>query len=202
MIPIKIAGKKYNIKSIPELSTAEFIELSKIDKLDTLKYIAWQTKLPFKDCFYAIISFAVEKSIGNMPDITKLPKSERFDYRKIIDTVGQRHQIEASNLTGLELLVFVLAVSQARSNNIDDVYKYRYEYMQLPFSEVLPAGFFFFKIFNLGRNLGVMSSARLRVWIWIANLKKVRGLIGLTSIAMNLRYKHFASSLIATLKKY
>ena len=177
MIPIKIKNKSYKIKAISELNTAEFIELSNIDKCDMIKYIAWQTKAPIKDAWFAVTSKAVETAIGTMPDISKLPKSKKFDYGKTIETVGQRHQVEACGLSNYELLVFVLAVAMAKSNNIDDVYKLRDSYLQQPFSEILPAGFFFFKILRDGRSSGLSNLKRLLLSIVIPKLRRPRALI-------------------------
>ena len=97
----------------------------KIEELDLVKYISWQTGFKMKDAFFAVLSPAVEKAIGKVPDISQLkkPDIDYVDYDKKIETVGQRHQVEQSGKEGFELLAFTLAVSQARSNNIDDVNK-------------------------------------------------------------------------------
>lgn len=157
MIPITIEGTKYKIKSIAELNTKEFIELSKIENCDSIRYIAWQTGQTFENSFFAVTDKAVEASIGKAQDITKmkLPKVKYVDYSKTLITVGQRHQVEGSGLSGYELLVFVLAVSQARSLNIDDVYKLRDDYMLKPWQEILPSGFFFYKIYRAGNAPGL-----------------------------------------------
>jgi len=152
MIPIKIGPKKYKIKTITELNTTEFIELVKIENPDVLKYVAWQTNTTYDKAFFAIISPTVEKAIGTIPDITKMPVAKWVNKKNIIDTVGQRHQIESSDLKGYELLVLCLAVAQARSNNFEDIEKLRSKYMTMPFAEILPSGFFFFKIYNYGKN--------------------------------------------------
>lgn len=152
MIPIIINNKRYKIKSISELTTLEFIELSKIDNLDYVKYISWQTKLSMNDCFFAVTDKAVEVGIGYVPDIIHMPrlKLSYVDYNKTISTVGQRHQVETCGLSGYELLVFCLAVAQAHSVNIDDVHQLRDIYMDEPWQEIFPAGFFFFKIYSRG----------------------------------------------------
>lgn len=151
MIPIKINKKKYKVKAISELTTREFIELSKIEDLNIIKYIAWQTGSDLEKAFLATTSPTVQKAIGAIPDITKLKKPNCFDYKMLIDTVGQRHQVESCEYEGYELLVFCLAVSQARSNNIDDVEKLYYSYLDLNFTQILPAGFFFFKSYKHGK---------------------------------------------------
>jgi len=173
MIPIKIDGKKYSIKAISQLTTKEFIELSKVPVLDMIKYITWQTGI---ESFFAEVSKTVEKAIGIVPDISLLSKPKWPDYSKTIETVGQRHQIEESGLTGYELLVFVLAVSQARSNNIDDVNKLRDTYLTMPFQKVLPAGFFFFKILQTGRKPGrdYLKRFRARINMQLKNSKQAR----------------------------
>lgn len=153
LIPITISGQKYNIKSIDELTTREFIEVASIENLDIIKYIAWQTGLKFESAFFATYSKSVEKAIGKLPDITKLKRSEQFDYSKIIDTVGQRHQIENCGKTGFPLLVFSLAVSQARSNNSEQVEELESSYYEMPFKEILPAGFFFFTSYKNGNKI-------------------------------------------------
>jgi len=165
MIPLKIKNKKYRIKSIDELTAAEFIAVTKIEGLDLVKYISWQLELPINTAFHAVIDPRLEVAIGRIPDVAKLPKPKGFDYSKLIQTVGQRHQIEESGLTGYELLVFVLAVSQANSSNIDDVHRLRDSYLARPFSEILPAGFFFFKILQAGNSSGQIFLKRLLVWI-------------------------------------
>lgn len=176
MIPIKINSKRYKIKSISELTTAEFIELSKIEALDYVKYISWQTKLSMKDSFFAVTDKAVELGIGSMPDIAHMPavKLSYVDYNKTISTVGQRHQIEGCGLSGYELLVFCLAVSQAHSVNIDDVYQLRDIYMSKPWQEVLPAGFFFFKIYSRGNKSEPSVLKKLLSLIKIPSLKKMQ----------------------------
>jgi hypothetical protein len=168
MIPITIADKPYKIKSIYELTTKEFIELNKIEGLTFIHYIAWQTSTDLDKAFFAKISKSVEQAIGVMPDIRTLKPSKRFDYKKTIQTVGQRHQIEGCNLTNFELLVFCLAVSQAQSNNIDDVLALRDAYMQQPFTEILPSGFFFFKNLEPGKSL------RQRILMIFSSLMKIR----------------------------
>lgn len=152
MIPIKINSKSYKIKSISELNTAEFIELSQIENLDFVKYVSWQTKLSMNDAFFAVTSKSVELAIGSAPDISKLPvpKLKYVDLKKTIATLGQRHQVEGSNLKGYELLVFCLAVAQAHSVNIDDVHALRDVYMKKPWHEILPSGFFFYRIYSRG----------------------------------------------------
>ena len=177
MIPIKIGTKKYKIKAIHELTTSEFIELSKIENIDMLKYIAWQTGLDEESTFFAVVSNTVENAIGTIPDIKTMSRSKKFDYTKIIETVGQRHQVEKCKYEGYDLLVFVLAVSQAASNNIDKVEELRLKYLDMPFAEVLPSAFFFFKILRGGRRKGMNLLNWLRCSIKIPNLRKRRGLI-------------------------
>jgi hypothetical protein len=175
MINVKINGKKYKIKTIPELTTEEFIELSELENLDTSKYISWQTGIDIKKTFFAIISKQVEKSIGKVPDIRKLHIPKWVNKKNIIETVGQRHQIENSNLKGYELLVFTLAVANAKSNNIDDVNELNDIYMQMPFMDILPAGFFFFKNYKNGKSEGRRLLNWLLGLIKISNLKNRQG---------------------------
>jgi hypothetical protein len=153
-IPIKINGKKYRVKPISELTTAEFITASAIPDCDHVKYIAWQTGRSVDDAFFAVTSKAVENAIGAFPDITKLPRPRHIDYTKTISTIGQRHQVESSGVKGYDLLVFCLAVAVARSNNIDEVTRLRDAYMQQPAYEILPAGFFFYKKYSNGSKPG------------------------------------------------
>ena len=174
MIPILISGKKYQIKTISELTTAEFILLSDIPELDTVKYIAWQTGLSFSDAFFAVTSKAVEMAIGVAPDIQKLPRPKGFDYSKLIDTVGQRHQIENSGKVGFPLLVYCLAVSQARSNNSDHVAELEAGYLSRPFAEILPAGFFFFQNYRDGKKRGLSFLNLRQFLIRIKNLRNLR----------------------------
>jgi len=178
MIPILISNKKYKIKSIAELTTAEFIELSKIENCDTVKYIAWQTGVSMQDSFFAVTAKSVELAIGAAPDITKIKKPKGFDYSKIIETVGQRHQIENSGKEGFELLVYCLAVAQARSNNFEVISNLEAEYLQRPFAEILPAGFFFFKIYSNGRKPDRKILNWLRHLIDTAKKKRRRVLKG------------------------
>lgn len=178
-IPIKINGKKYTIKPVSELTTAEFIEFSKIENPDIVKYIAWQTGVKMDDAFFATTSKAVERLVGKMEDITTHPRSWRFDYKRTgIQTVGQRHQIETCGYEGFELLVFCLAVAQARSNNIDDVEKLRAEYLTMNYLEILPAGFFFYENYRTGKKLGVSYLRKLLQLIKTPNLKSRQASIG------------------------
>lgn len=177
MIPITISGHKYKIKSIPELTTTEFIELCRIQDLDFVKYISWQTGLSMSDTFFAVTSKGVEDAIGKVPDITKLPYPKHrkdLPQSKTIETVGQRYQVEGCGLQAFELLVFVLAVAQARSNNIDDVHQLRDQYLQQRFAEILPAGFFFMRMLKNGKRSGVSYLGRLAVLIGTQSLKKLR----------------------------
>ena len=178
MIPIKIAGKKYIIKSINELTTKEFIDMNKLQVTDTVKYVAWQTNTSMDNSFFAVSSKILDKAIGAVPDITKLPRPKMYDYNKKIITVGQRHQVEASGLSGHKLLVFCLAVSQAQSTNIDHVNALYDEYMLKPFYEILPAGFFFFMTYKTGSKRGVMLLKWRQELTKILSLKKVRVLKG------------------------
>ena len=151
LIPIKIGKKKYKIKSIDELTTSEFVELTKIENINQcsdsefyIKYIAWQTGFKTEDLFFVVISKTIERGIGKIPDIKKMKKSERFNYKQKIYTLGQRHQIEQSKLKGSELIVFSLAVAQAKSNDIDKVNELKESYMNENWKEIIPAGFFFY----------------------------------------------------------
>ena len=172
MIPILIHGKKYSIKAVNELKTHEFIEMSKIENCDMIKYIAWQTGLSMDSAFFAVTSKAVEQAIGKVPDITKLKLPKDFDYTKTIDTVGQRHQVENSGKTGFELLVYCLAVSQACSNNSDKVMELEALYMQRPFIKVLPAGFFFYNRYRGGKVRGRSFLNWQVVLTWMRSLKR------------------------------
>lgn len=178
-IPIKINGKKFNIKPISELTTQEFIDFAKVENPDIVKYIAWQTGVKMDDAFFATTSGAVEKAIGKMEDVTTYPRSYKFDYKRTgIQTVGQRHQIESCTLSGFELLVFCLAVAQANSMNIDDVEKLRTEYLGRPYLEILPAGFFFYENYRTGKKLDQSYLKRLLRSIKIPKLKSRLGLKG------------------------
>lgn len=174
MIPILINGKKYKIKAVEELNTREFIELSKIENLNVIRYIAWQCMLDEDSVFFAKVSPAIEASIGTVPDIRFIKPPKRFDYKKQIETIGQRHQVEQCNKTGFELLVFTLAVAQARSNNIDDVNVLYNQYMTEPFTETLPAGFFFFKRYSRGKRSVQSILKKLPGLIKILNSRRQR----------------------------
>jgi hypothetical protein len=182
MIPIRISNKSYKIKSIPELTTAEFIELSKIEACDLVKYISWQTGLSLDTCFFAVTDKRIERALGVAPDITKLPKPKWPDYKALIETVGQRHQIETSNLTGMELLIYCLAVSQAHSNNSDEVQALYDDYLTRPFALILPAGFFFFRNYSNGNRFAGQSLKKLLFSILTAIRKKVQALKNLIRI--------------------
>jgi hypothetical protein len=173
LIPLKIGKKKYKLKPIQQLTTREFIEISKLELMvsrDTglltpdsiIKYIACLLQLPEDKAFFVSTSKVIEIAIGPVPDITRMPLPKHYDYKKLIDTVGQRHQVEGSGLEGFGLILFCLAVSQARSNNIDEVEKLRQGYLELPFAETLPAGFFFFKNYRAGSKKGLRRSKMRR----------------------------------------
>ena len=173
MIPIKINGKRHRIKPINQLTTEEFIEISKIENLDLIKYISWSAKVKLNDAFFAVTSKTIEKAIGNIPNIEKIPLPKWAKKIKHIESIGQRHQVESCGLTGYELLIFTLAVSEARSNNIDDVNKLYDHYLSMPFIEVLPAGFFFFNRYRNGRNFVRRYLFRLLSSIKTQSLKKM-----------------------------
>jgi len=164
MIPIKILDKKYKIKAVDELTTAEYIELMKIEQLDIVKYIAWQTGIDTDSAFYAVTNKTLEKSIGRLKPVELMDRSPKFDYSKKIDTVGQRHQLEACRKDGYELLVYCLAVAQARSNNHEDVDKFYTKYMDSLYSDILPSGFFFYKNLQNGRQ-SVIGRLRMRLYL-------------------------------------
>jgi len=168
MIPIKINDKKYKIKTIDELTAREFIELTSFENLDMIKYIAWQTGLDSKDTFFAVISPTVEKAIGTIPDIRKMKLPKWIEKENIIETVGQRHQVEGSNLKGYDLLVHTLAVANAKTPDDTEVSELKEKYYEMLFSEVLPAGFFFFKNYKNGKKPGQ------KILRWLMGLMKIR----------------------------
>lgn len=170
MIPITINKVKHSIKRIDELSTGEFIEMSKIDGLDVVKYISWQTGLTIDEAFFAVTDDVLELAIGKAPDITKLPLAtvDYIDYKKGVDTVGQRHQVEDSKKKDFELVLFTLAVAQAASTDIDKANELYREYLDKPFYETLPAGFFFYKRFKNGKKIGE------NICVWLLELIKIR----------------------------
>lgn len=150
MIPIIVEGKKVQIKKIKELNVSDLIELEKIEGLNIVKYIAWATGISNEDAFFTKIDRHVIKAVGTFPPIDSLPVLPKYlDYS--VDTLGQRYQIESSNLQGYELVIFTLAVAMARSNNIDDVDRIVKELRERPYMEVLPAGVFFLKTLGVGK---------------------------------------------------
>jgi len=153
MIPIKIKGRKYKIKRVSELTTQEFIDINNIEDLDYVKYIAYFTKKNYNDAFFAVVSKSIENAIGLIPDITKMKRPKGFDYSKTIETVGQRHQVEAIKKTGLDLLVYTLAVAQCATTDATIVKKTYQEYLKQPFKKILPAGFFFLQDFTKWQKL-------------------------------------------------
>jgi hypothetical protein len=152
--------------------------MSAIKDMDYVRYIAWQTGESFDSAFFAVTSKTVERAIGKALDITKLKIPKWVDKTKLIDTVGQRHQIENSGLSGFELLVYCLSVSQGRSNNSDVIEALQSRYLDMPFTEVLPAGFFFFKNFRDGRKRGGNCLRWLPGLTKMLSLKKRQGLTG------------------------
>ena len=131
-IPIKINNKSYKVPQLCDLNTKDFIEVSKIEgiatekeQFDSVKYIAWYLKLDTKEAFFATMPDKLHRELSYFPDVrkTSLMPLDYIDPKKTIETVGQRFQVEESGLKGYELAVFVLAVAQAQSNNIDEVNK-------------------------------------------------------------------------------
>lgn len=175
MIPIIIDNKKYKIKAIDELNTKEFIELTSLPELDTIHYIAWQTKTDLSRSFFATSTKAIDLAVGKIKDPLKLPIPKWVNTKLLIETVGQRHQIEESKLTGYPLIVFILAVSQARSNDIDKVNELRDKYMLMDWIEIIPAGIFFFKILNYGLIKEKNFFKRILILIKIQLLKFKQG---------------------------
>lgn len=170
MIPIKIGGKPFKIKPINSLITREFVEVSKIKNLDLMKYIAWFTGVKNEDAFFAKISNTVVEAIGQFKPIEKMPFPNTFDKRKLIETIGQRHQIERCKKKDYELLIYILAVSQAQTNDTSKVNEMYESYLEMPYVEVLPAGFFFYKNLKTGSNLEMKS------FVWRRWLKKIKSL--------------------------
>lgn len=192
MIPIIIKNRKYKVKPIASLTTAEFIELSKVEDLDIMKYIAWSTSSTMDDVYFVKISPVVEQLIGTIPDVTKLPPPAWAKKQSPIDMIGQRHQVERSGKEGLDLLVFVLAVAMARSNDEEKVNILYNCYMTLPFVEVLPAGFFFSTNLANGKNSDKIS-LRLSLHSMMNVISKLlRVLRGLMPILMRLKSRRFA----------
>jgi len=183
-IPIKINGKKYVVPQLCDLSTKDFIEVAKIEGIvkdggsfDTVKYIAWYLKLNIKKAFFATLPDKLHRELSYFPDIekTKPPALDYIDTKKAIYTVGQRFQVEESSLKGYELTVFVLAVAQAESNNIDGVNELYHFYMSKPAVYILPHAFFFSKIYANGKNTGVSFLRWPRALIKILGLRNKQG---------------------------
>jgi len=164
MIPIKIDGEKYNIKSILELNTAEYIEVTNIPDLDIVKYIAWSTGQSWADAFFCKYDKLVEKAIGGFTDVTKIKVDKKYKKYEI-STVGQRYQIETCKKNGSELLVFVVAVAMAKSNEIEKVYEVQKELMEKPYIEVIPAGVFFLKRLKNGSYYDKTFFQKIRVFL-------------------------------------
>lgn len=202
MIPIIISKKKYAIKSISELTTSEFIELTSIKDLDYVSYISWQTGETLENSFFAYHSKVIEDGIGVIQDFTKMHKSSTYDYNKLIDTVGQRHQVERSKKSGLELIVYCLAVSQVRSFD-DSKIQQRYDYyMQQNWKKILPSGFFFMRTLRNGQSIGAKLLRMLKFKTAVLSIRKMQDKINLTLIVMNMRLRHFATFLKLTMRKF
>lgn len=182
-IPIKINGKSYKVAQVCDLNTREFITVSKIKgisakdgQFDTVKYIAWYLKLDTKEAFFATMPGKLHRELSYFPDVEKgaLPILSYIDPKKTIQTVGQRFQVEESSLKGYELAVFILAVTQAESNNIDDVNKLFELYMDKPAVYILSYAFFFSKIYKDGKSIAVSFSLWLLGLIRILKLRSRR----------------------------
>lgn len=169
MIPLKINGQKLKIKAIHEMTAKEFIEFSKIENPDKIKYISFITGVEYLAIFNSKIPNNILAMIGELEDITKIkpPKSilgyplNRYD----IDTVGQRFQLDNCNLKGYELLVFIVAVALANDpdlNKVNDFVKRLYDY---PYREVMAAGNFFFQRSSFGKRKGLLSFTNIRALI-------------------------------------
>ena len=183
-IPIKINGKSYKVPMLCDLSTREFIEVSKIEgiatesgQFDSVKYIAWYLNLDTKDTFFATMPDKLHRELSYFPDVRNmaLPILDYIDPKKTIETVGQRFQVEESSLKGYELTIFILAVAQAGSNNIDEINNLFDFYMTRPAVHILPYAFFFSKISKSGKSKGVNFSLWLLGLIRTLSLKNKRG---------------------------
>ena len=165
MIPIKINGKKKQIKPISELTTREYIDFMKIENPDKIKYIGFILKEEYITIFNSKISQSVLNMIGEIEDVTKLkPPVSILGYpikRYGIETIGQRFQLDNCGLKGYELLVFMTAVAIVNNIDLDRVREFEEKLYNLPYTEVLPAGYFFFLRSDYGRKRGRRCSGSI-----------------------------------------
>lgn len=179
MIPLKITQDghttKYMIKSINELTTREFIKLSKIENPSIIDYLAISTGITYdKACEFKIEKpWLIQKAIGEIPDIEKLPVPE-WTNKNVIETIGQRYLIETNSekFKNYDLIVFVMAVAMKRTMNIDEIYKYMEYLYNRSFIEVIPAARFFFLNFKYGKSKGNIILNLIRKLIKILYLKR------------------------------
>lgn len=167
MIPIKINGKKYQIKAISELNTQEYIDVNRIENLDAIKYLSWATKQDLELIWMSKVSDAVIKMIGTMPDIEKLPVPRELLRKNIksheITTIGQRFMIEqTTKYKGFDLLVFITAVALTNSPDIGVIEQCMKQLYNLPFKDVIPTGRFFFLNFQSGRSSAMTFLRRIK----------------------------------------
>lgn len=167
MIPITINNKKHKIKSIDELTTGEFIEVTRIENIDTLKYLAWATKVEYLTVFKSRIPDVVINEIGTIPDITKLKVTKqllgKYVNRYDVSMIGQRFIIETTKkYKGYDLLVFITAVAFTQSADLGEIEEYMERLYNEYFYLVLPVGNFFFQNLQNGRNTGVSFSVKIK----------------------------------------
>lgn len=159
MIPITINGKKYQVKSIDELTAKEFIEVSRIEQLDKMKYLEWATGLKFEIIYTTKISQQVLDLIGDIQDIETIPVPKYLMNKHVksyeISTIGQRFQIETCKHKGFDLLVFIVAVAFVNNPDITKVTDYMKVLYKQNYKDVMAVGNFFFQNLQNGRNTGM-----------------------------------------------
>lgn len=179
MIPITINGKKYQIKSIDELTAREFIEVTRIENMDKIKYLEWSTKCKYEIIYTTKISPQVLELIGDIENIGDIPVPKFLLNKHVnsykIETIGQRFQIETSKYEGYDMLVFIVAVAFVNNPDISKVTYFMNILYDQNYKDVMAVGNFFFQNFMNGNNTGTSFFSKIIYRMKMLLLKSKQG---------------------------
>lgn len=205
MIKLKVNKKTVLVPCADELTAGQYLEFIKTD-MSIISYLSVVLGVEYKEAHNLNIKGFERfvQRIGQIKDYTKFkPKDFVFKDSTIkikdlsISTVGQRFMIEESgkNYKDDELLLYILSVAINKGSMNSQVLLDTYnDLLNLPYKDVLTAGFFLARRFLIGKK-NVMNYLKVLKLLMVMKLKESkRVLITWINTLIILKFKRFASS--------
>ena len=209
MVTIKINNDKVNVKTFDELNVLEYIQVVtqlRDNTMDIVKYLSIVLKTHYKTAWNMEIHNpeVLMQAIGEPKEYNKLPviKNLEIDGRYYrtdslsILTVGQRLMIEefGKQYKDERLLCYIIAVGIVKEPDSGKINKIFNKLLTMPYTVVLPIGFFLLKSSMNGKKSAMKHFRKSRRFHLMTISRQRQGLRNWILTQTILKSRHYAKS--------